>query len=444
MIEPSSWSYRPFAAVTVRNLPTRPEWQRIPASLREVIRLSAQVLPFRANDYVLRELIDWSKLPEDPIFQLVFPQPGMLSSGDLETLRRCEQKGVPASETRALVTAIRLSMNPQPSDQIELNVPLLDGRRLRGLQHKYRETILFFPAQGQICHAYCTFCFRWAQFVDLPELKFEARETDDLTGYLRQHREVTDVLYTGGDPMVMASHVLERYLGPLLVPELAHVTNIRIGTKVLSYWPQRFVTDHDADELLRLFERIVASGRHLALMAHYNHPVELSTPISREAIRRVRSTGAEVRMQSPIVRHINDDGALWAEMWSTGVRLGMIPYYAFIERDTGPKHYFELPIVQVYEIFRTAYSKISGLARSVRGPVMSASAGKVRILGRTAIDGRELLVLDFLQARDPELVRRPFFAQFDPHATWFDQLKPAFDSDAPFFALDPVTQVAVG
>src|SRR5690606_24524444 len=217
------------------------------------------------------------------------------------------------------------------------NVPSLDGRRLEGMQHKYRETVLLFPSQGQTCHAYCTFCFRWAQFVGMEALKFQTQETADLQAYLQRHREVTDVLVTGGDPLVMRTSALRAYLEPLLEGRFDHVQNLRIGTKSVAYWPQRFVTDPDADALLALFERIVAAGRHLAIMAHYNHPRELSTPIAQEAVRRIRNTGAQIRMQSPLVRHVNDDPRTWAELWQTGVKLGAIPYYMFVERDTGPQ-----------------------------------------------------------------------------------------------------------
>ena len=103
----------------------------------------------------------------------------------------------------------------------------------------------------------------------LENLKFQAQEPDDLVAYLKVHPEVTDVLVTGGDPMIMRSSVLRNYIEPLLAPELDHVQNIRIGTKALGYWPQRFVTDRDADDCLQLFEEVIAAGRHMAIMGHY-------------------------------------------------------------------------------------------------------------------------------------------------------------------------------
>jgi len=327
---------------------------------------------------------------------------------------------------KAVIREVRLSLNPHPAGQLSHNVPMLEGRPLPGLQHKYDETVLFFPSQGQTCHAYCSYCFRWAQFVGMPDLQFQARESEDLVSYLKANPEVSDVLVTGGDPLIMKTKVLRRYIEPLLSDELAHLDNIRIGSKSLAYWPHRFVTDPDADDLLRLFEEVVASGRHMALMGHFSHPVELSTPVVREAVRRIRNTGAEIRAQAPCIRHVNDDPDVWASLWREAVRLGIIPYYMFVQRDTGARNYFEVPLARVYEIFRDAYRQVSGLARTVRGPSMSAFPGKVRILGVAEIRGERVFVLDMLQGRKSDWVRRPFHAKFDPRATWLDQLRPAF------------------
>jgi KamA family protein len=421
-----------FRAIGARQIPTLPEWQKLSAEEREGVELVSEVLPFRTNSYVLG-LVDWDDIPNDPIFQLTFPQRGMLAKDQLRHLADLKAKGLDARQMRVAADAIRLQLNPHPAGQLTHNVPKLDGKPLHGLQHKYRETVLFFPAAGQTCHAYCTYCFRWAQFVGIPDLKFEARDSAELVAYLQRHSEVTDVLFTGGDPMIMSTNALRRYIVPLLAADLESVETIRIGTKSLAYWPARFVTDHDADDVLRLFERVVASGRHLAVMAHFSHPRELESDLVREAIRRIRTTGAQIRMQAPIVRRVNDRAELWAEMWRTGVRLGLVPYYMFVERDTGPKNYFEVPIARAYQIFRDAYQQVSGLARTVRGPSMSAHPGKVRVHGVQRIGDQKVFLLDFLQARNPLWVKRPFIAKFDGRATWFDQLRPAFGERRFFF-----------
>lgn len=168
-------------------------------------------------------------------------------------------------------------------------------------------------------------------------------------------------------------------------------------------------------------------------MGHYTHPMELSTDIAQEAVRRIRSTGAVIRMQAPLVRHVNDNPGAWVQLWRTGVRLGCVPYYMFVERNTGARGYFTVPLVRAWDIYRQACRRVSGLGRTVRGPSMSALPGKVHILGVSEIDGEKVFVLQYLQARNPKLVHRPFFARFDSEAVWFDELEPATARDREFF-----------
>ncbi|QKT03772.1 lysine 2,3-aminomutase [Ectothiorhodospiraceae bacterium 2226] len=427
-------SHTRFEVYTERHLDQIEPLKVLSAEQRFAMRVVANVLPFRVNRYVIDELIDWDRVPADPIFQLVFPQPEMLDPQAFDRMADALRREAPREELRAIARELRADLNPHPAGQQQLNVPSVDGEALEGLQHKYRETVLFFPSQGQTCHSYCTFCFRWAQFVGDKELRFSAREASHLHDYLAAHPEVSDLLLTGGDPMVMKSQHLVDYLDPLLEPRFEHVQTIRIGTKSLTFWPQRYVSDKDADLLLFQLERLVKGGKHVALMAHFNHWREMETPIVREAIRRVRDTGAVIRTQAPLLAHINDDAAVWARMWRTQVRLGLVPYYLFVERDTGARRYFEVPLARAWEIYRDAMQQVSGLGRTARGPSMSAGPGKVEIQGVAEIAGEKVFVLRFIQARNPDWVQRPFFARFDPEATWLEQLKPAFGEPEFFFA----------
>ena len=421
--------YRPM---TWDGLERLPQFARLPESRRRAMGAVARVLPFRVSPYVVRELIDWDDIPADPIFQLIFPQPGMLRSRDVSRIAALLDAGADPAALKAAANEIRLGMNPHPAGQLEHNVPTLDGRPLGGVQHKYRETVLCFPARGQTCHAYCTYCFRWAQFVGMEDLRFTQRNPHRFHEYLRRHTEVTDVLFTGGDPLVMRAAHLAAFIRPLLTPQFGHIRDIRIGTKALAFWPYRFTTDDDADTLLGLFKEVVTAGRHLALMAHFSHPRELDTAAVREAIRRIRDTGAVVRTQAPLVRHVNALATAWAEMWRRQVALGCVPYYMFVERDTGPRDYFQVPLAEAHDIFTRAFRRVSGLARTVRGPSMSAEPGKVVVLGTQQVMDDKVFVLAFLQGRRPEWVGRPFFARFDPQATWLDELRP-IDGDRFFF-----------
>lgn len=267
-------------------------------------------------------------------------------------------------------------------------------------------------------------------------LKFAMKEADLLFQYLKIHKEVTDVLFTGGDPMIMSAATLEAYIKPLLKPEFSHIRSIRIGTKSLAYWPYRYLTDKDSDDIIRLFEEVNKAGKNLSIQAHFNHPRELSTDAVKRAILRIRETGSQIRTQSPLLKNINDKPEIWSEMWRKQVDLGCIPYYMFIARDTGAKRFFELPLEKCWQIFRKAYKQVSGLCRTVRGPSMSDHAGKIQVLGVQEIKGEKIFVLRFIQGRNPNWVDIPFFAEYNAKATWFDQLKPAFGEEKFFFEED--------
>jgi L-lysine 2,3-aminomutase len=168
-------------------------------------------------------------------------------------------------------------------------------------------------------------------------------------------------------------------------------------------------------------------------MAHYNHWQELQTDIAITAIRKLRDTGAVIRSQGPLLAHINDDAAVWQRLWNDQINLGIVPYYMFVERDTGAKRYFEVPLARAWDTYRDAVRNVSGLGRTVRGPSMSASPGKVEVQGVTEINGEKLFVLRFIQGRDSEWVQRPFFARYDERATWLDELQPALGEERFFF-----------
>jgi len=420
-----------YQSYTLQNWNRIPQSASIPQEDRQAIEVVGRVLPFKTNNYVTDVLIQWDQLKDDPIFTLNFPRRGMLQPEHYKKVENLMAMG-DDQQLNAVIEQIRSELNPNPSGQ-EHNVPEYKGMRLHGLQHKYRETVLLFPRPGQTCHAYCTFCFRWPQF-SVPEMKFSIQEDYALyLDYIKEHPKVTDILFTGGDPMVMNAALLRAHIQPMLFPDMEQIKHIRIGTKSLAYWPYRFTTDEDADDVIRLFEDIVRSGKHLSIMGHFNHPVELSTDAVKEAITRIRNTGAQIRTQSPVLRHINDDPDVWAEMLRRQVGLGCIPYYMFVARDTGAKHYFEIPLAQCQLIFREAYQKVSGICRTVRGPSMSDHAGKIQILGVSEAAGEKLFVLRFIQGRNPDWVAKPFFAKYSPTATWFDQLEPAFGEKEFFF-----------
>lgn len=424
-----------YRAYTLSNYKELPQIKNLSPQDIEAIEVVGRVLPFKANNYVVEQLIDWNNIPNDPIFTLTFPRKEMLSAAHYKQVLNMLDDDPKDPVYKEKIDKIRRKLNPNPAGQ-ESNVPTHEGLKLAGMQHKYRETVLFFPSQGQTCHAYCTFCFRWPQFTGMSDLKFASREADILHKYLRRRKKVTDVLFTGGDPLTATAKILSAYIEPLLTEEFAHIRTIRIGSKALSYWPYRFLTDNDADNLIELFAKVRKAGKNLAFQAHFNHPTELSTDAVKQAIERIKSTGAQIRTQSPLLNKINNKPKIWAEMWQKQVDLGCIPYYMFIARDTGSKAFFEVPLDKAWNLFQNAYSRVSGICRTVRGPSMSAFPGKVIINGVAEVKGEKVFILQFLQCRNPKLVGIPFFAKYNPKATWLDQLEPAFGEKEFFYEKD--------
>ena len=415
-----------YKAYARHNFQKIPALRRLTSEQAEAISIVSEVFPFKTNNYVVNELIDWDNYETDPLFILNFPQKSMLSPSQYKTLLMMVGNNVSKTDLAKYVDEVRLKLNPHPAGQLEYNVPSLRGTKLTGIQHKYNETMLFFPAQGQTCHAYCTFCFRWPQFTGQSEMKFAMKQTGLVTSYLKENPSISDILITGGDPMTMKASILKKYLNAIMDANLSHLKTIRIGSKSLSFWPFRFISDPDSQEMLDLFRQVSDRGLNLAFMAHINHYRELETDAVKEAVSNIRNTGAQIRTQSPLLRNINDDPGIWNRMWSTQVDLGMIPYYMFVARNTGAQQYFGVSLAEAHRIYTDAVKNMSGLGRTVRGPSMSAAPGKVRITGITEIKGEKVFVLEFLQGRNPDWIGRPFFASFDPAAQWLTELKPAF------------------
>ncbi|WP_281322331.1 KamA family radical SAM protein [Flavobacterium aestivum] len=405
-----------FKSYTLNQLEKIPQLSGLSEEQMEEIRIVSSIYPFKTNNYVLEKLIDWNNIPDDPIFRLNFPHKEMLLPEDFEQLKEVRANGTD-QEIKDVIYNIRMKLNPHPAGQTDLNSAFINEDKLEGIQHKYRDILLFFPSQSQTCHAYCTFCFRWPQFINDLDFKIQSKEINPLLEYLDRNPQISEVLFTGGDPMIMNSRVLESYIEPLL--KIDSIKTIRIGTKALSYWPYKFTTDEDAEGMLNVLEKITKAGKHLGFMAHFNHPVELDPPVVKEAIDNLRKIGATIRTQSPLLRFINNRAETWTTMWEKQVQLNCIPYYMFLPRDTGAQHYFAETLERAHEIYIQAIRNCTGLASTAKGPVMSTTDGKVEIL-----DVRDnQYTLRYVKHRDENKTFRAFTAQpLHSKPMWIDDL----------------------
>jgi len=362
---------RPAPARTkVRHVTRVAKLTQVPEAERERLAEVERRFAFRVNDYYLG-LIDWDD-PDDPIRQLVIPRTEELSGwGRLDA----------SNEASVTVT--------------------------RGVQHKYADTALLLC--NEVCGAYCRYCFRKRLFMnDNDEATLDVSR--GLT-YIRNHPEITNVLLTGGDPLLMAPAKL---LGIVrAVRDIPHVRIVRIGSKMPAFNPW-VILDHP--ELLEGLGELSTPERRIYLMTHFDHPRELTEP-ARTALDQVLHAGVIATNQCPLIRGVNDDPDTLAELWRELSFLGVPPYYLFQGRPTEGNEPYELPLARTFQIFDAARRKVSGLAGRAR-LVMSHETGKVEVLG---LDDRRFY-FRYHRAKDPADAGRFFACERDDEACWLDDL----------------------
>ncbi len=327
---------------------------------------------FRANEYYLG-LIDWND-PCDPIRRLIIPDPEELTSwGKLD-----------ASKEEAFTVC-------------------------QGVQHKYAHTVLLLV--NETCPSFCRYCFRKRLFMDnIAEVTYDMGPAVD---YIRDHPEVNNVLLTGGDPLTLPTHKLEKIIAALR--SIEHVRIIRIGSKMPAFDPFRLLNDRYLIDVLRQYS---LPDRRIYLMCHFDHPRELSEE-ARRAIDCVLQAGVVCTNQNPIVRGISDDPDVMATLWNELSYIGVPQYYVFQCRPTAGNQPYAVPIVEAYRRIEEAKKSCSGLAKRLKY-TMSHESGKIEITG---VDHRHIY-LKYHRARHRVDEQRMLVCHRDDQATWLDQLRP--------------------
>jgi L-lysine 2,3-aminomutase len=404
--------------------------------------LFVEVYSFLATRHTLNS-INWNDFENDRVFQLCFAQPGMINS---ETLQKYKDAASP--EDRARVASIYMEQtNPHDGNQ-QLNKPWFENSEgviefLDGSQHKYPQCQLVFDKTTQSCFSFCTYCFRHAQ-VRGDEDMFLQKDVQQIHEYLRQHKEVTDLLITGGDGGYMPANRMEQYVMPIIEdPELNHVRNIRLASRSLTFQPEMILSSK-YDKMLELFDTMRDNGLQLAWMAHFSTPRELLNPSTIAAIRRLQSHGVHIRSQSPMMNHISlftdEQGKVdiersaqnWIDLANILGPLGIGFHSMYCARPTGEHHYYTAPLADIEKIFNRIYRSLSSISRPSRHISMTISAGKLAIMGTTIVNGEKCFALQFTEARNMEWMDRIFLAKYDEREEKVDFLTP-YDTEKFFF-----------
>ncbi|MGB2987796.1 MAG: radical SAM protein [Phycisphaerae bacterium] len=364
----------------------------IPPDERAKLKRVAERYVFRANDYYL-ELIDWED-PADPIKRIIIPREEELADwGELD-----------ASNEQAITVA-------------------------RGVQHKYPHTVLLLC--NEVCGAYCRYCFRKRLFMDDND-----EVTNDLSeglAYIAENPNVSNVLLTGGDPLLMSTRRLVEIIEALRA--ISHVEIIRIGSKLPAFDPWRLLND---PELQKAFRVHSTPRKRIYLMAHFDHPREL-TDAAIEGIDCFIRNGVICTNQCPVIKGVNDDADVLATMFRLLSYIGCPPYYLFQGRPTAGNEAYKVPIVRGWEVFSEALRRGSGLARRARF-VMSHETGKIEIL---AVDDN-YIYFRYHRAKDPAMRGQFMIYKRNDDAAWLDELEPAEGFDAPKFPPSPRFDVVDG
>ena len=391
-------------------------YERLTLAQRREFDVMSSVMHFKTNNHVLENLIDWDRIPDDPIYNLNFPRRGLISTHDYDLLDGLFRAGGDDRLIQGQVNRIRLGLlPPRPTaGSMTPYLPTMNDAVIRGAFHQFPDVIELVPVTANSCHAYCSYCFRWMQFV-IPEIRSSYSDAEALVPYIESKPEITDVLITGADSMTMSIERLREFVDPLL--KIESVRNIRLATKALAWWPRKFTTDTDADELLSYFEYIEARGKHVAVMAHFTHPRELDDSQTRRAIKRIQNAGATIYSQCPLVKHVNDAPATLASLWRNATLQGVVPFYLFLDSDYSASDYFKIPIGETLEIVNKARSRLTGLAQTIRGPVMAANHMKTLVDGIISIGDTKKLVLKCLRAPNPDKIGNITLVDYDETMT---------------------------
>jgi len=359
-----------------RYLTTIEQLEQLDDREKTELRKVTEKFAFRCSDYYL-SLIDWND-PDDPIRRIIIPR-----------LEELDEWG-------------RLD----PSDEKEYTV-------IPGLEHKYNSTVLFLVSN--VCDGICRYCFRKRVFIK-PQQEY-LRNLSAALQYIREHPEITNVLLTGGDPLILKPSNLENIIRQLR--ELEHVQIIRIGTKVPAFNPNRIIEQPD---LLQMISKYSTDQKRIYLMTHFIHPREL-TDLSAKAVGLLQQAGAILANQCPLIRGVNDRPEVMAEL------LAKLSFIAL-----GNKTY-TVPIEEGYQIIEQAKALVSGLAKRVRF-VMSHSSGKIEIIGKT---DKQIYFKYHRAANDADSGRFLAF-KCNPDANWFDDYDEAirdYPIDLPYRSYGP-------
>lgn len=276
-----------------------------------------------------------------------------------------------------------------------------------GLQHKYPQTALILSSN--ICAMYCRHCFR-KRLVGLSDDE-TAKAFDKIFDYILEHKEITNVLLSGGDPLLNNNRIIEYYLEKLT--KVPHLKMIRFGTRVPVVFPCRIYGDEEFLAILKKYSAI----KPIYFVTQFNHPNEL-TEEAQNAINSLINIGIVVSNQTVLLKGVNNKPEILSALINKLNEFKIVPYYVFQCRPVkGVKGQFQVPLLEGYEIVEKAKSMLNGHGKRFRY-VLSHETGKIEILGR--LKDRDM-IFKYHQAKNPADCGRIFVKTLEEKQCWLEK-----------------------
>ena len=252
-----------------------------------------------------------------------------------------------------------------------------------GVLQKYDYSVLIVTTES--CAMFCRHCFR--RRIVGRKTEHILQDFEAAVEYVASHPEVTNVILSGGDPLMLPTPLLRTLL--MALAEIEHLGFVRIGSRTPVTYPCRIFDD----ELIELFTEF-SSKKTLYLPTHFNHVKEI-TPAAAEAVRRLRMAGVTVNNQAVLLRGVNDRPEDLKALMDGLLRIGVNPYYLYqCMPVSGVSHHFQVPLKQAVEIVDEARSGMDGYAKRFKF-ILGHDIGKLEVCG--LLDGK--LVLKQIHAR---------------------------------------------
>lgn len=277
-----------------------------------------------------------------------------------------------------------------------------------GLQHKYKQTAMFLSTNN--CAMYCRHCFR-KRLVGQNDDEINKYFTD-IINYINEHKEITNVLISGGDAFLNSNKKIENYLKEFSL--INHLIFIRFGTRTPVVFPERVYGDEELLKILEYYNNI----KQIYVVTHFNHPNEI-TEYSAKAVKSLRDIGVVVLNQTVLLKGVNDNSKTIENLMNGLVRIGVVPYYVFQCRPvSGVKNQFQVPLLRASKLISEAKAQLSGIPKSFKY-VMSHSTGKIEILGCL---NEEKILLKYHQTKYEKDSGRIFELNVTEDQAWFSDI----------------------